>query len=162
MNKELQQNLEIRVFHEFAHCSGLPIISIENRSPPEPDILCEVMGEGHVAFELKEICSPNIAKTIDHLQKHPSQDPVYVYGDSSSDLRSFLENVRDTKKYISDHRIELLFYTWGRDGLPPDVIIPTIQKVFCTKHHKFSKIWFMGGVDEPCECVYPHSGPAKT
>jgi hypothetical protein len=48
------------IFAEFASASGLPVVldTIESRPPPEPDILCEVKGHGHVAFELGEVVDP--------------------------------------------------------------------------------------------------------
>jgi hypothetical protein len=44
-------------FAEFAAHEGLDVTpgSAMNRRPPEPDILCQVAGEGLVAFELVEI-----------------------------------------------------------------------------------------------------------
>lgn len=47
---------ERTVFSEFAQVSplGIRLSSIEKRQPPEPDILCEIAGEGPVAFELTE------------------------------------------------------------------------------------------------------------
>jgi hypothetical protein len=48
---------ELSVFRRFAKVSALPIIpeSIEQPPEPEPDILCEISGEGRVAFELTRI-----------------------------------------------------------------------------------------------------------
>lgn len=55
--REDQAAAERAVFAEFARVSGLPILldSVDSRDPPEPDILCDVEGEGPVAFELGEI-----------------------------------------------------------------------------------------------------------
>lgn len=56
---------DINVFEEFARCAGLGVIpgSIEKREPPEPDIRCEIQGEGPVAFELTEsIDGEHVAK----------------------------------------------------------------------------------------------------
>jgi len=49
-----RQDQERRVFHSFAKVCPLPILdsSIASRCPPEPDILCEIIGEGTVAFEM--------------------------------------------------------------------------------------------------------------
>jgi len=53
----MKKKHEIGVFRRFAKVSGLPIIpeSIEQPPEPEPDILCEIIGEGRVAFELTRI-----------------------------------------------------------------------------------------------------------
>jgi hypothetical protein len=52
-----QSEHEIGVFRRFAKVSALPIIpeSIEQPPRPEPDILCEIIGQGRVAFELTRI-----------------------------------------------------------------------------------------------------------
>jgi hypothetical protein len=52
-----QAEEEKSIFLDFASISGLPIDlnSIANREPPEPDITCEVSGEGIVGFELTEL-----------------------------------------------------------------------------------------------------------
>jgi hypothetical protein len=57
---------EIRVFREFVERSGLLIdpTTVQNRPPPEPDIRCVAAGEGPVAFELVELCNPELAKDI--------------------------------------------------------------------------------------------------
>ena len=50
-------NREMQVFLEFLQKSELPIKrdSVENRMPPEPDILCRHKEQGFVAFELVEL-----------------------------------------------------------------------------------------------------------
>jgi len=42
---------EREAFMEFASVAGLPIVpgTVESRSPPEPDIVCEIEGRGRVA-----------------------------------------------------------------------------------------------------------------
>lgn len=57
---------ELAVFSDFARDSGLHIVegSVEKRSPPEPDILCEIEAKGPVAFELLELVDQErIART---------------------------------------------------------------------------------------------------
>lgn len=48
---------EVEIFRAFASTCGLPVLpeSVEKRDPPEPDILCHIDGEGHVAFEMVEL-----------------------------------------------------------------------------------------------------------
>ena len=59
--------IEVAIFRKFA---SLAPFSIEDSTirkcygEREPDILCEVQGEGPVAFELVEICDPALAKSI--------------------------------------------------------------------------------------------------
>ncbi len=54
---------ELPIFRLFALACGLPIKpdSIEKREPPEPDILCNVTGEGAIAGQ----AHLNIFKTGD-------------------------------------------------------------------------------------------------
>lgn len=62
-----QQSKELEVFHEFAKVSSLVISvqSISSASPPKPDIVCRVHGEGIVGFELVELIDPSFASRID-------------------------------------------------------------------------------------------------
>ena len=48
---------EQKIFSLFAEVCGLAIQldSIEKRKPPEPDILCQIAGEGTVTFEMVEL-----------------------------------------------------------------------------------------------------------
>jgi hypothetical protein len=60
---------EMAVFLAFAeHAAREGMIirrgSAVSRPPPEPDILCDVEGEGLVAFELAEIIDPVLAENI--------------------------------------------------------------------------------------------------
>lgn len=52
-----QAEIELEVFREFADASGLPIRleTISHGSPREPDIVCEIVGEGLVGFEITEL-----------------------------------------------------------------------------------------------------------
>ena len=119
---------------------------------PEPDILCEISGEGPVAFELKEICDETLAEFLNYLKKGDNPEGKVLRLISSDDLREFLEHVRG-KNYTSSYRIELLFYTGGRYSLPLDITIPIIKSVFTAESHCFKRVWFMSEPDETCECV---------
>lgn len=52
-----KEQKEQKIFQLFTAAANLPIIpgSVKSEQPPAPDILCEIRGEGHVAFELVEI-----------------------------------------------------------------------------------------------------------
>ena len=54
MSKEQR---EMEVFKAFAKAAPFSVLpdTIENRSPPEPDILCEINDVGQVGFELTEL-----------------------------------------------------------------------------------------------------------
>ena len=51
---------------EFASVAGLPIVpgTVESRSPPEPDIVCEIEGRGRVAFELVTLFDEDLPRTL--------------------------------------------------------------------------------------------------
>ncbi len=57
---------EIAIFESFAKICDLPfrLDSIEKKNPPKPDIQCEVMGNGFIAFELVEIIDRNFANVF--------------------------------------------------------------------------------------------------
>ena len=55
---------EPQIFGTFAQFSPLPIdeTSIAKRHPPEPDILCEVLGAGPLSFEMVELIDEDLAR----------------------------------------------------------------------------------------------------
>jgi len=57
---------EREVFDQFWRVAGLRVVpdSVQNRKPPEPDILCEIEGEGLVAFELVRLIDQDLAEVI--------------------------------------------------------------------------------------------------
>ena len=125
MSDNLQKSRrEVSVFQEFAERSGLPIgpNSIEKREPPEPDILCEVTGKGHVAFEIKEMCDEPIAKVVSALRKTKDDEPKFLR--SGYAVQKIVIKTRN-KKYRTRYPVELLFYTDGRIVLP----VPSINSI---------------------------------
>ena len=117
---------ELAAFHKFIQLSGLSVIldSIENGDPDkhEPDILCEIEGEGPMAFELTEFAG--IAKEIDRLLKC-QEDAVgnFIW---AGEVMHILGN-KFTKRYERSRPIDLICYTDGRIFLPPDVLIPQMH-----------------------------------
>ncbi|HEY3302191.1 MAG TPA: hypothetical protein VGL70_01510 [Candidatus Binatia bacterium] len=65
--RDVQEKIELSVFKEFAEVCSYKIRSdsIEKRAEPEPDILCELVGEGSVAFELGEIVDEVFARQVE-------------------------------------------------------------------------------------------------
>lgn len=63
MSETEHDERELAIFEIFVRTSSLPVFpgSILKRPPPEPDILCDVEGEGPVAFELGEILGEEFA-----------------------------------------------------------------------------------------------------
>ena len=150
-NSEKQQR-ELRVFQEFIERSGLAIVSgsIESRNSPEPDMLCNVIGEDCIAFELKEVCDPRLAEVVSKLSRGKSKKlEAFRFGFSLDD---FMRRAR-AKKYTSDYPMELIFYTSGRTLFPSDQIVPKVRLYFDNDCHKFRRVWFLGEPNDTCECV---------
>ena len=57
---------ELEIFSLFTEVCSLAIQpgSIEKRNPPEPDIRCNISGEGLVAFEMVESIDPGFARQV--------------------------------------------------------------------------------------------------
>ncbi|MGB7922010.1 MAG: hypothetical protein WCF57_02065 [Pyrinomonadaceae bacterium] len=88
-------NKEVPIFRIFAEVCGLPIehASIEKREPPEPDILCNMVGESAVAFEMVELVDQKkIARPMG------DQTDLMVY------FRDSYENLPDGLKVEFDKR----------------------------------------------------------
>ena len=94
--------------------------SIESRPAPEPDILCEVVGQGSVAFELVELIDEDLARSISRADGHCAwiADPTFEM------VRTKLKK----KKYQTKFPIELLAYADIDLLLPEDVWMPSFQK----------------------------------
>jgi hypothetical protein len=142
---------EIRVFREFVERSGLPIdpTTVQNRPPPEPDIRCVVAGAGPVAFELVELCNPDLAKDLGDQTKRGTPAKLHMGLDNPGPavLRRKLSNV-----YLTDAPIELVCYT-GRTAATDDLSLITLHDTMNNHqgHHPFRRIWFLG--EETCEVV---------
>lgn len=153
MSQERKEKRELQIFQNFAKRSSLDIIpdSIENRPPPEPDIRCQLSDGETVAFELKELCEPSMAQDIDYLLKGGDYDKQRFWvGDPTEPiLRMALK-----KRYETKHPMELVAYSDGNIGMPPNGILEGIQRVCDSLPHRFRRVWFMGTPGEPCGCVY--------
>jgi hypothetical protein len=55
---------------------------VQNRPPPEPDIRCVVAGEGPVAFELVELCNPELAKDLGDQTKRGTPAKLHMGPDN--------------------------------------------------------------------------------
>lgn len=66
-----QAETERAIFLEFAPVCGLPISleSVENREPPEPDIVCSIDGRGIVGFELTELIDSGFMQRLNLMAK---------------------------------------------------------------------------------------------
>ena len=140
---------ELRVFLEFAEKSKLAIdpATIESRPPPEPDVRCSIHNVGAVAFELVELCNPELAKDIADQTKKGTPAKFLMLDDPSD--AAFLSKLH--KPYSTKLPIELLCYT-GRTVALDDSILPTLRDL--AQEHglgPFRRVWFLG--EETCEIV---------
>lgn len=131
---------EIETLRLFIVRSQTPIdsSSIGKRNPPEPDLLCKHAMEGQIAFELANLCDPEIAKVIAAGSKART-DAFRTADPSARVVRKKLN-----KTYTTSHPVELLVYTDGRLITPDDVIIPTISSLFDSIDGPYQRAWFMG------------------
>ncbi len=112
-------------FADFAALKGLRVRpgSAVSRPTPEPDILCELEGEGHVAFELVEIIDSRLAEnTSVSIRKNVPADAAWV-GDAT--LERIKEKV-EARAYATPHPMELV--AWANPFItPPSVWLPTFE-----------------------------------
>lgn len=113
-------------------------IKVEPMVPPAPDLLCEHMQRGHVAFELVSITDPIIAKV------DAGYAPVSVSTFTTSDPSERIIRKKLHRSYEMSHPIELLIYTDGLVITPDDTIIATILPWIGSVEHAFRRVWFMG------------------
>ncbi len=139
--EQKKSEAELAAFTEFAQLSGLPIElnSVEKRPPPEPDLRCLVQGEGLVAFELVELCDPNLARAI--ADPRPDGNGVEYIRTSDPSWQIMRKKLR--RRYTTEHPIELLCYTDGRIITPTDIILPTIKLLLASFRHSFRRAWLL-------------------
>jgi hypothetical protein len=136
-------------FAEFATLRGLRVRpgSAMSRPTPEPDILCELEGEGYVAFELVEIIDSTLAENISvSIRKHAPADGAWV-GDPT------LERIREkveAKTYVTWHPMELV--AWANPFITPaSSWLPTFEPELRNLHglSRFRRMWVvnLGGLE---------------
>ena len=147
MNKEAEKaERDWFVFQKFITTCALLVVpdSVESRRPPEPDILCLHAVEGHIAFELVEICDGRLARKLSAIGKEEfgffrSQDTSW------SVLREKLR-----KSYETDYPVELLCYV-GRLLSADSQIRATIQPMIEMYNGQFRRIWLFG---DQCHLIF--------
>ena len=136
-----KSKIELRVFAEFVALARIPVPleSVEKRLPREPDLLCNHETEGKVAFELVELCDPNLARALS--DPRPAEGGVEYIRTSDPSWTIVLKKLRT--KYDTNYPVELLCYTDGRIITPNDVIRPTLEPLLISYRHTFSRAWLM-------------------
>ena len=97
-----KQQREKKVFTQFCKTAQLQVIpgSVKNQDPPAPDILCEIRGEGYVAFELVEILDEKFARRRNRKTKFPSMLHDYLDNMSQERSKAFKNKFSDTKIFF--------------------------------------------------------------
>lgn len=131
---------ELAVFAEFVRIAALPVdgtAAVQKRLPPEPDLLCALKDGGNVAFELVELCDPNLARAFaDPLR--PGNEYIRTSDPSASIVSKKLQ-----RRYATEHPIELLCYTAGRIATPGNIIVPTLKLQLRSFRHVFRRAWLL-------------------
>lgn len=119
-------------------------LTIESRHPPEPDLLCQHVKHGYVAFELVAITDPNIASVID-------EPPLIADAEFSTiDPTDRIIRKKLQRQYQTACPIDLLVYNNLMVITPDDVISQKIQDWAARLKHPFEHIWYMGEYEAAC------------
>jgi hypothetical protein len=133
--------VELAVFGEFISKAGIEIDPKTVSKPgaqSEPDIFCTLSSREQVAYELVEICSPDIAATLSKLRNGG------VAGTATSDPTEKVLRQKLHKTYRTTLPIELLCYTNGRTVSPDDQIRRQVQLWANAIDGPFRKVWLLG------------------
>ena len=144
MSSEYEKGVrEIEIFRRFIERSQLPIDkdSIEKGRLCEPDIRCVHSMDGPLAFELVEICDPNLAKFVATARP---DDGRYL---RTSDPSLHILAKKLLRQYSSDAPVELLCYVDGGVITPDNVLLPTLQHILSGRTFGFRRVWLLGRKD---------------
>lgn len=133
--------MELAVFREFISKAGVSVDAESVRKPgteSEPDIFCTLSSGERVAYELVEICSPDIAA---HISRIGSGDDV-AFHSSDPTVETLRKKLRKT--YKTTLPIELICYTNGRTISPDDLIVIEAQRWANAIDGPFRKVWLLG------------------
>lgn len=138
--EEEKAKVELAVFEEFVKKTGISIIPAsicKSGKASEPDIFCSLASGELVAFELVEICSPEIAKKISELQSGGAESLA------TSDPTASIIQRKLQKTYKTNRPIELLCYA-GRTASTDMHIVEAAQNCEGYFSGPFRKVWLLG------------------
>lgn len=142
MGTEQQKaEVELAVFREFISKAGIDIDPASVSKPgaqSEPDIFCTLSSGEQVAYELVEICSPDIAATLSKL-RNGGAGCLVTSDPTEKKLRQKLH-----KTYRTILPIELLCYTNGRVVSADIQIFSEAQLWANAIDGPFRKVWLLG------------------
>lgn len=133
-------SVERDIFAAFARRLGEQEFwtSIESKGPPKPDLICQHRTFGAIAFELVAITDPQLAE-INAGRKRYCGQGLWTEDPTQRIIRKKL-----SRKYESEHPIELLIYSDSLVITPDAIIMETAANWLGSKEHPFRRAWFMG------------------
>jgi len=134
MGEREKEDFERRKFLRAAANAGIDVVpdSVENRRPPEPDILCTLKSGETVAFELVELVDSDEPRAVARTLKNPESPEAFSFDPTMATRRSLRRKLKENT-YRSEHPMELLAF--GGDTLGPrNVWVPT-------HHNKVIQDW---------------------
>ena len=129
------------VFLSFLQSIGIAgdNASVESRRKPEPDILFKGRN-GYVAFELMEICTPEIKRDSSRLKKTGVSKAIWSIPSLGEAFGEKLRLVYDIK-----HPFELLCYAGKESGSVDSEIIDAMKiEIESSVKINFRRIWYLG------------------
>lgn len=136
--EQTKGGLEIEMFSKFVKASNLPfdLDTLQKLVPPAPDILCEHLQDGRVAFELVEICDPRLASAPSRLANGGVE---YI---RTADPTWNIVAKKLKCNYECEHPIELLCYAQGRVVTPDQMISAKLRQCApLMRKSCFRKVW---------------------
>lgn len=140
MGARSKDDEEVAVFSSFAEAAklSLDLRTVKKRQPPEPDIRAWLESEGPVAYELTELCDPDLARLI---AKPEEAHGAFLW---TADPSSRIVKKKLLMQYQTDCPVELLCYTNGPIVTPDDVLIPTLRSLLECRSGCFRRAWLFG------------------
>jgi hypothetical protein len=109
--------------------------------PPEPDIACSTFAGERLAFELAELCTPEVAKAVGDDSKRGGGVSFMRTTDPSRDV--LLKKL--VKRYASAGPVDLLCYADGYLVTPDDVSLEELRATLGAHGlGHFRSVWFHG------------------
>jgi hypothetical protein len=143
VRNEKKAQRERAIFLRFvrAACPDIDPATIESRPPPEPDISCATFIGHGLAFELAELCPPDVAKAISDDLKRGRGATFVRTADPTQ--RILVNKLR--KRYVSAVAVDLLCYADGLLVTSDDVVLDVMRETIGAEGFgSFRSIWFLG------------------
>lgn len=141
--EDLKARRERTIFARFV-CEARPDIdlaTVQSCRPPAPDISCSTASGERLAFELAELCPPEVAKAVgDDLKAGGGATFVWA---ADPTRRVLLKKLHSS--YACDVPVHLLCYADGLLITPDDDVLAELRTVVDAEGFgPFRSIWFHG------------------